>query len=455
MNPHRAQTPAPITRIDALAIEDAKGVSASPGSLLIASPASPDALPTVVAVGRPADVDSHPAAAVAASLHLPRSVLLPGLVNAHTHLDLTHIGPQPHDPQAGFVAWVDMIRTGRHTLDEAIAASVRRGIDLSLAGGTVAIGDISGAPGGQTSLIPWQTLADSPLLGVSYLEFFGIGPARERSQARIQTTLAAALTGATNPQGLVRLGLQPHATNTVDFRLYQWAAAIAAQHRLPISTHLAETPEERQFIATGLGPQRQFLERLGSWDNSVLDHLGRGQHPVAHLEPVLAVSRFLVAHVNDADDAAIEILARTGATVAYCPRASEYFGAHRTLGPHRYQDMLAAGVNVALGTDSIVNLPEAAANPARGMSILDEMRLLFARDKTDPRTLLAMGTVNGAIGLGIDPAWFTFRAGGTLAGLIAVEVDQSRPGPPLERALRSTAPASLLLSRNLCCLTGK
>jgi hypothetical protein len=102
-------------------------------------------------------------------------LLIPPLVNAHAHLDLTHIGPIPHDPADGFVAWVDHIRANRRTDPADIAAAVELGVRLSVAGGTAAVGDIAGAPAGRLTDTPARVLAASPMAGVSYLEFFGIG----------------------------------------------------------------------------------------------------------------------------------------------------------------------------------------------------------------------------------------------------------------------------------------
>jgi cytosine/adenosine deaminase-related metal-dependent hydrolase len=175
----------------------------------------------------------------------------------------------------------------------------------------------------------------------------------------------------------------------------------------------------------------------------------------------------LVAHVNDADDAAIETLAATRTSVAYCPHASTYFGAARHFGPHRYRDMLAAGIPVALGTDSIVNLPQGSANPpalethlddASGISILREMRYLFARDMTDPVDLLRMATVNGARALGLTDAAFTFRPDASLAGLLSIELpDRVAGNPPrsaAESVLRSPANPEILFADNYSGLVG-
>src|SRR5437870_2094962 len=118
-----------IVRYDALAAVDGAGFAASPASLLVdLGNDDPGGLPRLLAAGRPEEVSGHPGAVSAVAFPLPDSVLMPGLVNAHTHLDLTHLGPRPFDAGGGFVQWVEMIRTERETGDDLIAASVRRGI---------------------------------------------------------------------------------------------------------------------------------------------------------------------------------------------------------------------------------------------------------------------------------------------------------------------------------------
>ncbi|MFN0134338.1 MAG: amidohydrolase family protein [Phycisphaerales bacterium] len=455
------------------AVVDAHGVRHAPGAMLLgadctgvttaprsAEEGEPGVGWELLAVGSIGEVEGHQAAAGATRRDLPNSLLIPGLVNAHCHLDLTEVGPRPYDPAVGFVGWLDVVRRSRPTDAEGIRRAVARGIELSLLGGTVAVGDIAGAPGGRPNLEAWRVLRESALAGVSFLEFFGIGKGRERGREAVRLALDEAERDGARADGQMRLGLQPHAPNSVDRRLYEWAAAEATARGMPLATHLAETREERQFVAEGVGPQREFLEALGLWDESVLECVGRGQHPVRHLAPVLAAARFLVAHVNDAarreesdGGDVIEVLARTGTSVAYCPRASAYFGAPERLGPHRYLSMLAAGVNVALGTDSIINLPIEAARE-RGISVLDEMRLLSRRDGTDAITLLRMATTNGARALGLDPGEFRFRVPGRLAGLVAVdlggEAARSAEGV-LEAALRSEAPARLIRSSGEMC----
>ncbi len=323
----------------------------------------------------------------------------------------------------------------------AIRAAMQDGIEKSLAGGVVAVGDILGAAGGRPTLAGLAALAASPLSGVGFVEFFGIGA---RTAAAIESLEALVHElAAWPPSARIRPGLHPHAPNTVSRVLYDHAAAIASRDGLPISTHLAETAEERAFVEEAAGPQRDLLESMGIWDDAESAHIGRGAHPIEHLAPVLERVPFLVAHANDCPDRGIETFARTRTSVAYCPRASAYFGAPDRFGPHRFADMLAAGVNVCLGTDSIVNLD----TPDR-ISPLDDARLLAHTTDTLAHTLLAMMTTHGARALGLDPDSFTIREGGAVRGLVAVPAGPgstgSGGGDPAARVLASREAPELL-----------
>ncbi len=447
-----------IVRINARAAADERGVLASPAALTLRvtdpqSPGPPGQCARIELLSLSTPTDSPSPDLV---ISRPDAVLLPALVNAHAHLDLTHIGPRPHAPDDGFVAWVDMIRAARATEDADILASVRIGIDLSIRGGSAALGDIAGAPAGVPNIMPFKALRESPVAGVSYLEFFAIGLAETGAIERVGAALDALEREEELPQpgDAARLGLQPHATNTVARSAYLWAASRARELGLPLCTHAAETPEELEFIASGAGPQRDMLERFGIWDDSI--DVGHGEHPIAHLAPFLAACRGMspppmLVHVNDAGGQ-IEALAASGANVAYCPRASAYFDAPGRLGPHPYRQMLDAGVNVCLGTDSIVCLPpEHASGPNARLSVLDEMRVLHARDGADAAMLLSMGTTRGARALGLDESAFRLDPG-PIAGLLAVPTGGSDPDP-LNSALGGSEAPEFLYMRNHACQT--
>ncbi|GJQ29940.1 MAG: hypothetical protein HBSAPP03_18240 [Phycisphaerae bacterium] len=433
-----------ILRLDAAGIADANGIW-SPGSLLlelsdhtIPGPGFEHAHIRVLAVGSPAEVDQHPGSTMTQRRAYPQHLLIPGLVNAHTHLDLTAIGPQPLDPEAGFAGFIDLVRDRRPVEPAAIAESVREGVRRSLTAGVVAVGDIGGAPRGRPTLAAFETLASTPIHGVGYVEFFAIGRTESVSLERVESLLR----DAASRRGRVRPGLSPHAPYSVSPAGYRRAVRLAGELGLPLATHLAESPDEHAFIAHASGQQRALLETLNLWDDALLAEFGLGWSPVAHLVHALQdVPRpfptLTLVHVHDLGDD-LEAIARLGACVAYCPRAGEYFGAHRHFGPHRYRELLARGVPVALGTDSIINLP----TPRLG--IWDEMRFLRRRDTTDPRLLLRMATLHGASALGMHAPAFAFTPGEWLAGVAAVGLPPGE-GCPLTRALDNTRSPELLL----------
>jgi cytosine/adenosine deaminase-related metal-dependent hydrolase len=350
-------------------------------------------------------------------------VVLPALVNAHCHLDLSHLGPRPAG-HADFIEWLDGIRTARAPGDEAIAASVDQGIALSLAGGSAAVGDIAGA----RSTVPLRRLRAAGLRGVSFVEVIELRRAPAEAAAALRD-LAGGLARERGP-GHVRHGLTPHAPWTCPVEVYR----AAVKTGLPLATHLAESPEEVEFLRTGGGAMGRFFERLGLPAGS---RAAGGAHPIDRLSGVLHARPWVAAHVIQAEPGHIDVLAASGTSVVYCPRAAEYFRHDRDR-PHRYRDMLARGVNVALGTDGLPCLD----TPDR-ISVLDEMRRLHRRDGADPVLLLRMATTAGAAALGLDPALFTLRPG-PIAGLIGVPFDPASPVDPLEQALRRDDPPAWL-----------
>lgn len=396
------------------AVRDAAGIDVADGAVALAEG-------RVVCAGpRQAVLDRTPGARV---VERPGAVLLPGLVNAHAHLDLTTVGQRPYG--GDFIEWVRLVIDARNALGYDPAAAVRHGAEASLASGVVRVGDIAGAAAAT------EALAGTDLGGVSFVELMGIEFGDVPSTYLVERVSEF----ETFQADQLVLGLQPHAPYSTGHRLYEFAGRVNIDDGVPICTHLAETVEELQFVAEGDGPFQGLLESMGKWRGRYRGLYSEGLHPVSWLmrsdelarEPE-RLPRWLCAHCNYVKDAHIERLAAFGASVAYCPRASEYFG-HTG---HRYRDMLDAGVNVALGTDSII---------CHGtLSVFDEMRRLYLRDQTDPQTLLAMATVNGMKALGQSEQNATFDEEAT-PGVIAVQ------GASLEAALSAEqTPAIELLA---------
>lgn len=407
-----------VRRIDAAAAVDGTGGSTAHRSGVSALlERRPDGTITLAALG--------PTDQIATTTRWPNvqvidrrdCLLIPGLVNAHTHLDLTHIGPRPHHPETGFAPWIDMIRRERLSDPPAIASAVCKGVALSLAGGTVLVGDIAGAVGGRPSTIAGRALAETGLVNaVTFMEFF----ARGANADKLVESAASNVKGladefASRSGARVVSGVQPHAIYSVLPSMYEKVLACLPDGT-PACSHVAESLAERRFTAEATGPFVDLLRSLNLW-NDADPPMALGESPIDVLTSALGKRLIAAVHVNDASDRDLSNLKAAGWPVTYCPRASAYFAAERDFGPHRYRDMLAAGITVALGTDSIVNLD----TPDR-ISVWDEMCLLAQRDATDPVTLLSMGTHDGALALWRDPALFAFTQMGKLAGLAAIHL---------------------------------
>ena len=354
-------------------------------------------------------------------VRLDDALILPGMVNAHVHLDLTGIGPQPFDDD--FPRWLGTVTEARPVGADAIARTVTDAVDQCRDAGVGGVGDIAYDPAAVSARCQTQ------LPGVSFLECFGPGRFARDGIDKLNDRLSALpLT-----QDQVRVGISPHAPYTADRAVYDHVTALCCQHGYPLTTHLAESPQEEQFTRRATGMFVEHLQRMNWWDDAITP---TGLHPVEWLEPCLQRARWLVAHCNYVDDDHIDTLARCGATVAYCPVASDYFG-HRG---HRYRDMLAGGVNVCLGTDSIVCQP---ADEPQPLGLLAQMRHLYRRDRTEPAQLLAMATVNGCKALGLAAHHATLQAGAP-ARLYSVRFDPTDRRDPLTQVLENRYPVQPL-----------
>lgn len=311
-----------------------------------------------------------PSGELAADIDFGNAAILPGFVNAHTHLDLSGLRGQC-PPQPDFTAWLRAVVAHRRSqTPERIAADIQAGIAECLACGTTLMGDIL-AQGNS-----WPLLAQSPLRAVVFLELLGL------TEQRAAAALAAAKTWLNSlPESdRCRAGLSPHAPYSVRHSLFEQTSALGSAQQLPLAVHLAETRAELQLLESHTGPFQSFLERLGVWDpaalarspDDVIARCGKG--------------RRLFIHGNYLD--ASTALPPEG-TVVYCPRTHAAFG-HE---PHPFREFLKRGVRVALGTDSLASNPD--------LNVLAEARFLHQRFPDVPgRDLLRMITLAGAEALG-------------------------------------------------------
>ena len=305
--------------------------------------------------------------------------VFPGLINAHTHLELSVLsqGPAPDN----FVGWIERLLAGTPTSDEALRQSVMRavpiGVEQCLRFGVTCVGDISRRCG-----ITRALLRQGPLRVVSYGEIQAMAQRRALLEERIATA-----TDQKDASQNLQVGLSPHAPYSVEIDGYARCLEVAREHTLPLATHLAETPDEAAFLSNHAGPFRDLWNHLQAWDEKVPRFTGGPIRMAAAIGMVDYPT--LLAHVNYCDDEELEVLAGGQASVVYCPRTHAYFG-HP---PHRWRDMLRMGINVAIGTDSCASSPD--------LNLVEELRLLHRlAPQTPALDLWRLATANGARAVG-------------------------------------------------------
>ena len=347
--------------------------------------------------------------------------VLPGLVNAHTHLELSDCTPgQP--PPDGFTGWLVRMLTRTRIPDDELAQrsehGVREGIAQCLRYGVTTVGDIS-----RQCHITRPILRDSPLRVVSYGEVMAMAQRRSLLQPRLDLAADRAC-----QSDRLRIGLTPHAPYSIESDGYRACLQRAKSQSMPLATHLAESDAEAEFLASHSGPLRDIWDAWLTWDAHVPRYAGG---PIRYARDLgLLDYPTLLAHVNYADDDELAILAAGRASVVYCPRTHAFFG-HP---PHRFREMLARGINVAIGTDSCASSPN--------LNLLDDLRLVnrLYPDVT-METLFAMATLNGAKALGLAHAVGSLTPG-KAADMVAFPI----AGPdPLRAILESAiAPVPIL-----------
>ncbi len=326
-------------------------------------------------------------------LDLGKVAIVPGFVNAHTHLEL---GPIPRDESTGpenEVEWLGRVIEARRDAPEGSTPGlIQQHIRSAIEGGTTTIADIS--TGGQS----WDAVAASPVWGTVFAEVLGLSESRGR-----QTFDAATQWLATRPRlEQTRPGLSPHAP----YSTAGWLYRAASEAGVPLATHLGEMPEEREFLTTRSGPLRRFVEGLGAWDENWTP-VGPSPVDYLHVSPSDRGPDWIVAHGNIFEPGEFARLASfhdqpfdRRIAVAYCPRTHARFG-HP---PHPFRGMIKDGVVVCLGTDSLASSPS--------LSLLDEVRFLHRHHPdVGGDTLLKMATIHGAWALRIDDKTGSLESG--------------------------------------------
>jgi cytosine/adenosine deaminase-related metal-dependent hydrolase len=320
----------------------------------------------------------------AKALDLGETILLPGLVNAHCHLDYTDMAGQLPPPRT-FTDWIGAIlaaKSGWGYSDYAL--SWLRGAHQLVKSGVTTVADIEAMP----DLLPevWDA---TPLRVYSFLEMTGIKARRAPKEIlREAVETIDSLHHARN-----RAWLSPHAPYSTLPELLQRTARTAQKRGWRVSIHVAESPQEFDMFQHGRGPMHDWMKRNG---RDTAD-CGQGS-PVVHLaRQKLLGQNVLAIHVNCLARGDATLLAKNKTSVVHCPRSHDYFK-HP---PFERARLTAAGVNVCLGTDSLATTRKAGRHKPE-LDMFAEMRALADHDKTiTPAEVLELATVNGARALGL------------------------------------------------------
>ncbi|HYL53950.1 MAG TPA: amidohydrolase family protein [Gemmatimonadales bacterium] len=303
-----------------------------------------------------------PAPEGARRLEFLQGALVPGLVNCHTHLELTHLAGK--NRESAFAPWIRTIRALKDaTSASEFLRSAEQGVRDAWAAGVTCMAD-TGSTGA-----PLEALARLGGRGIYFQEVFGPDPVKSGASLKELEQAVARLSPLTSHR--VRLGVSPHAPYTVSDVLYRATTDFARREGLRVAVHLAESREETEFVREGRGP---FADALSARGIAVRAH---DCSPVEYLLQlgVLASGNCLAIHSVQVDERDIGMLRDSGAAVAHCPRSNRAH-AHGTAPLMAFR---RAGVRVGLGTDSVVSVGDAdlrAEALAAGLEGEDALRML-------------------------------------------------------------------------------
>jgi cytosine/adenosine deaminase-related metal-dependent hydrolase len=359
----------------------------------------------------------EPAGARTPDLDLGDAAVLPGLVNAHTHLDLSGLrGAVPFN--GSFTDWLRAVIRHRRARAE-VEADVRAGLAECVRAGTTLLGDISA--GGAS----WDALAPSGIRAVVFHELLGLP--RERADAALAAAEQWLNDHPATPT--CRPGLSPHAPYSVRADVVGRSSALAEPHGAALAIHLAETADELELLRHRRGPFVPFLQELGVW---APDGLARSFAQVMRAGSWKERIPRLFIHGNYLrPDAAV----KPNASIVYCPRTHAYFG-HP---PHPFREFLRRGRRVALGTDSLSSNPD--------LDLLAEARFLRRLHPDLPgAALLRMATLAGAEALGWADQTGSLEPGKS-ADLAVVPLANGDNGDPHDLVLGGDRPVSRVMCR--------
>ena len=359
-------------------------------------------------------------------IDLEDSILMPGLINSHTHLEFSGLN-EPLSAVGGFAEWVRRViayrqdRWGDLASDEQAVlrqADLRSGLEESWRNGVVAIADIATSPYPMGALLSVESRQPTLFWGLG--EVLGWTEERQgemrRAFERMQRDSVTCVSRGEMPKDGgsdgnecrggsdrvdYRWGISPHAPYSTSPRLIQWCIERSRTERRLLAMHLGETQEEMEWLHERQGVFAELLERMGIGRVPLLPQWKSARDYLWHLSRAW---RVLIVHANylEAEEWEVLMKNRGHMSVVYCPRTHRHFG-HSS---YPLKRMLAAGVRVTVGTDSRASNPD--------LSIWGELQEIAGGGwGLNPADLLKLGTLEAAEGLGIERSFGSIEVGKT------------------------------------------
>jgi cytosine/adenosine deaminase-related metal-dependent hydrolase len=342
-------------------------------------------------------------------LRFDQAILLPGLVNVHTHLELPSI-PMSHSSR-DYATWVlNLLKEKAHLTLASYRSAVRRNVAELIRSGTTTVAEIS------SHNVSPLILAESGLRAVVYLEVISMRP--DPDAATVSPPLP-------RDTALVSYGLSPHSPHTVSEPALRALLSYAKTRDVPLSMHVAETKDEIRLLQR----RKSGLDKLYAAANWDREWAPSGVSSFRYLGRLKALGPgFLVVHAVHATPDDIGILVRSGASVAHCARSN-----HRLhVGTMNLRAFLDARIPVGLGTDSLAS--------AETLNLWDEMRSALKTHRAEnisARDILHLATMGGAKAIGLEAEIGSLEAG-KKADIIAIRLPKGASGDLYTDLLKET-----------------
>jgi cytosine/adenosine deaminase-related metal-dependent hydrolase len=344
-------------------------------------------------------------------IDLEDRLVMPGLVNAHTHLELSQLKGKIAERREFFDWIIELVETRRRLGTKNLEQALRSSLIELLTSGTTCVGDISSTE----AALPM--LAKSGLRAAAFLEV--LGPEEQKAE-QIFRSLKSRLGKLKTLPDRITPGISPHSVYSVSPSLIRMISSYTSEYSLPIQVHLSETQHEKLYINGKPSDLDGYMEHFG-WKGIKKE---KTKSPLGFLEKS-GLNKFTAVHCVHLSGPDIKSMARNGISCVFCPRSNYFLGA----GKAPVEDMAQAGVNIAIGTDSLASNID--------LDLWEEMRFAYLVSRLPARKLIEMATINGATALGLERITGSL-APGKEADLIAVNTDAAKEKDPYYPLLMET-----------------